>query len=137
MDINQIVFTDEALAVIDNGTWVDIPGMDGVALKVCGMQSVDARKAIEAEQAKARAKNGGEPLSAEQHAEITKKVLGEVVLKDWKGFTDKGQPLPYDKQLAKGWLTKRNGEKLANMVLFAAQKVDSEAQSFVDAATKN
>lgn len=138
MDINQIVFSDEALQIIDHGTWVgDLPGLEGVRLKVCGMQSLDVRKALEAKQSKVRAKNGGAALTADQHAEITKEVLAEVVLKDWDGFTNNGEPLPYDKQLAKHWITKRNGEKLANVVLYASQKIDTDAQAFVEVVTKN
>lgn len=138
MDISQLVHSDEALNVIDNGAWVgDIPGLDGVRLKVRGTQSEAVQKAISEKQAKLRAANKGEPLTTEQHDKITKSVFAEVVLIDWDGFTNKGEPLPYDQKLAKEWLTKRNGKKFFNVVAYCAQKIDGDAESFVGAVEKN
>lgn len=138
MDINEIITSDAALDVIDNGAWVgDLPGFDGIRLKVCGMQSQEVRKALESKQAKLRSKNSGKPLTTEQHAEATRQVLGEVVLKDWDGFTQNGEPVPFDRAQAKKWVTTRNGEKLANLAFFAAQRIDNEASSFVEAVEKN
>lgn len=138
MDINKLILSDEALHVIDTGTWVgDFDEAPGVELLVLGMQSKDARKALEQKQAKVRASNRGKPLSEAQIAQCVRETLAEVVLKDWRGLKDGGKELPYDQKLAKKWLLSRNGEPFTKLVLQAAQQVDSHASEFVEAVTKN
>lgn len=138
MEIKNFVLSDAALDVIDNGVWVSgIEGAEGVELKVCGMQSIDVRKAMTATQARARAANGGKPLNAEQLNDCTREVLGRVVLKDWKGLTNDGQPIPYEQAKAVQWCSTRNGERFAGLVLIAANRVDAEANEFVEQAAKN
>ncbi|WP_047472550.1 hypothetical protein [Delftia sp. ZNC0008] len=138
MDINSLIVTDEGLAALDNGAWVrDIGGMPGLALKVRGLTSPDVQKAITAKQAALRAKNKGKPLEAEQLAKTMNEILAEQVLKDWEGIEDAGQPVAYDQALATKWITSRNGEKFASIVLRAAQMVDADANAFVEEAGKN
>ena len=138
MDIKNLVLSDEAVNIIDNGTWVDnLPGAEGVSLFVTGMESEAAKAAMISAQADARMKNNGEPLTALQHSDATRKVLAEVVLKDWKGVTDNGKEIAYDKQLAKKWITIRNGERFAGLVLIAAQRVDAMAGEFAEKVAKN
>lgn len=138
MDINELVLTDEALALVDNGTWVgDLVGAPGVELQVCGFQSKEARDLLDKKQAQMRLKNRNKPLSAEQLARCTREVLAEVVLKDWRGLKSGGKDLPYSKELATKWLTSRNGEKLAVLVLQAAQTLDDSANDFVEGVSKN
>jgi hypothetical protein len=138
MDINSIILSDAALNVIDNGTWVrNIDGAPGLGLNVCGLGSPEVQKSINAKQAAMRAKNGGKPLAAEQLAKSVNETLAEVVLKDWEGIEDKGQPVAYTKALAKKWLTTRNGERFAAIVLRAAQMIDADANAFVEEVGKN
>lgn len=138
MDINELIVSDAALGVIDNGAWVsDLPGYEGCRLFVCGMQSEKAQKFIQGRQAQVRAENNGDPLTHEQHLKISREVLGEVILSNWDGFTDKGEPVAFDKKKAAAWLATRNGDKLAGIVFYAANKIDSAAESFVEKASKN
>lgn len=138
MDIKNLVLTDEAINVIDKGAWVgDLPGAGGLELFVCGMESQEAREAMNAAQANARAQNKGKPLSNEQLAACTRSVLADVVLKGWRGLTSDGKPVEYSKDMAKKWFTSRNGERFASLALIASQRVDSDAQSFVEQVTKN
>jgi hypothetical protein len=138
MDINSLIVTDEGLEALDNGAWVrDIGGMPGLALKVCGITSPDVQKAITDKQASMRAQNKGKPLTPEQLAQSMNEVLSDHVLKDWSGLESGGQPVAYDKVLAKKWITSRNGEKLAAIVLRAAQMLDADANAFVEEAGKN
>ncbi len=138
MDIKNLVLSDAALEVIDSGVWVgDFDEAEGLELKVCGMQSQDVRKAMTAAQARARGANKGKPLNVEQLNVCTREVLADVVLKDWRGLTSEGKPVAYDKANSTEWLTSRNGERLAGMVLIAANRVDAEANEFVEIAAKN
>jgi len=138
MEINDIILSDEALNVIDNGTWVDeIEGAPGLALLVSGLSAKDAQKSIEDKQAKARMKNRGKALTTEQLARCTRETLAEVVLKGWRGLNDGGKPVEYSPELAFKWITSRNGERFANLVLQAAQRVDAQANDFVGEASKN
>lgn len=138
MDINDLIMSDEALKVIDEGTWVgDFVDAPGLELLVTGLKSESARKAIQQKQQVLRGKNRGRPLTDDQLAKVTKEVLYEVVLKDWRGLKSNGQELKYSKEQAKKWITSRNGEKFTGLVLEAAQRVDAEASEFVEEVTKN
>lgn len=139
MDINQLVHSDAALDVIDNGTWVDesVHNFPGLRIKVRGLQSEAVVQCIAKKQVAVRALNKGEKPSPEQAKQIHKEALAEEALLDWDGLTNNGEPVPYSKEQAIAWLTKRNGDKLANVVHFCAMKVDEDAESFVKAAEKN
>ena len=138
MDINDLILSDEALAVIDNGTWVgDFPEAPGLELLVTGMNSKEARKALMDKQAYVRQKQRGRPLTDEQLAKLTKEVLHEVVLKGWRGLKSGGKDVPYDPKLAEEWITSRNGEKFTNLVLQAAQRVSEEANDMLEEVKKN
>lgn len=136
MDINNLVLSDAALSVIDDGAWVgDFKNAPGVRLKVRGFRSKEARKLMEQKQAAARSKT--EQLTEQQLAEIMQEVLAESVLLDWDGITDNGKPVSYDRDLATKWLTSRNGEAFAGLVLDAAQRIDRQASDYVDSVSKN
>lgn len=138
MDINDIILSDEALSVIDNGTWIDdLDGAPGLELLVCGIRSKDAQKLLEQKQAAARMKNRGKPLSEKQLANCMRETLAEAVLKGWRGLSDGGKPVEYTPELAARWILSRNGEKFAGLVLQAAQRVDDQANEFVSNASKN
>lgn len=138
LDISNFVLTDEAVSLVENGTWVgDLKGAPGLELRVCGLNSVESQKAIEKHQALARANNRNEPLNDRQISEVMQKVIAEVVLKDWRGLSSGGKPLKYTKELATEFLTGRKGQKLAMLVIEAAKKLDSRANDFVEAVGKN
>lgn len=138
MDINDLILSDEALAVIDAGTWVDMSDeAPGVELFVVGLQSEEARKATRNKQAYARKMNRGKELSEDQHSAIMKEVLSEVVLRGWRGLKSGGEDLPYTKEQADKWIKSRAGEKLTLLVLAAAQRLDAQASDYVEAVAKN
>lgn len=138
MDINDLILSDEALAVIDRGTWVDVGDeAPGVKLLVVGLQSKEAKDAMRYKQEKARKMNRGKPLTDAQHSAITKEVLYEVILKDWDGLKQNGEPLAYSPELAKQWIGSRAGEKFALLVLTAANRLDDMANEYVEEVSKN
>lgn len=138
MDIQELILSDAALSVIEDGAWVgDFPEAPGVRVKVIGLTSKVARKAVESKQAALRKKGRGEPLTTEQLAQTMREVLGEFVLQGWEGLTQGEAVVRFDRALAKQWMTSRNGEKFANMVLRASQRVDEQSHEFVEKATKN
>lgn len=138
MELKHLVLTDDALNAIEKGTWVgDFEGHPDLAFKVLGWQSKESRDANTKEQEAARIANGGKALGKDQYAECTRKVLAEVILQDWRGITDNGKPVKFDKKQAKDWLLSANGERLAAIVLSAAQRVDSNVYEYVEAVSKN
>lgn len=138
MDINDLILSDEALEVIDNGTWVgDFNEAPGLELFVLGLNSDDSQKAIRNKQQILRSKQRGRQLTDEQLAKITKEILHEVILKNWRGLKSDGKEVPYSKEQAKKWITSRNGEKFTSLVLKAAERVDAEANDYVEAVKKN
>lgn len=138
MDINELVLTDEALHLVDHGTWVgDLTGAPGVELLVCGIQSQEAQKALEQKQEAQRLKNRGKPLTVNQLDRTMRETLHEVVLKDWKGLKKDGEPIPYSKEFAKEWIMSRNGRRFTDLVLRAAQTLDEQTNEFVEEVSKN
>lgn len=138
MDINDIILSDEALSVIDNGTWVgDFDAAPGLELLVLGLRSTDAQKSMEAKQAQARLKNRNRALTEKQLSRLMKETLAEVVLKGWKGLKDGKKPVEFSKELAEKWMLSRNGEKFVDIVLQAAERVDSQTNDFVGQVSKN
>lgn len=137
-DISKLVRSDEAISAIDNGVWVgDFEGFPGLEFKVLGMTSEAAKKSMNEAKAEARLANSGEPLTEEQLSKVTTKVLASTVLKDWRGLSDGDEPVKFTRNLAQQWLTSRNGEQLALLVLRAAYQVDARAEDFVEKTAKN
>ncbi len=138
MDIKELILTDAGVDAIEKGAWVgDLPGAPGVNLKVIGTASKAYRKAIQAKMEAARKKQDGKPLTADQVTVLVREVFGEVALLDWKGLTSEGKELPFDRELAKKWLTSRNGDAFSDLVATAAQRLDASANQYAEQATKN
>lgn len=137
MDINAFVTTDKGQELINAGTWVgDLDEAPGVELLVKGLSADDVdkyRKKIIAEQL---ARNKNKPLTDEQQSVIGRMVLAHAVLQDWRGFTDGGKPLKFDRDLAVKWIMGNQGVKLASLVLSAARRLDDEANEFAEALKK-
>lgn len=138
MQIKNLILSDDGLKSINEGRWIrDIPGADGMEVLVLGLRSKEAQYDMVKRQAAVRQKNGGKPLTDEQLTQCTLETLAAVVLKDWKGIKDGKKEVKYSQELATQWITTPNGEVLAEMVLKAAQRVDAEANDFVEAVSKN
>ena len=138
MDINELILSDEAVDAIESGAWVgDLPGAPGVEVKVLGTSSKTYRKAMQAKLEVLRKKNKGKELTGEQVTNAVRQVFGEVGLIDWRGLTQDGNDLPFDRELAKKWLVSRNGEAFADIVASASQRLDADASSYVETVTKN
>ncbi|MBU4609131.1 hypothetical protein IMZ29_00750 [Achromobacter sp. GG226] len=138
MDINELILTDEAMKVIDEGVWVgDLDGAPGVELLVTGLRAEAAQKCLNQKQAYYRQRNRGKPLTADQMTRSMGETLAEAVLKDWKGLKSGGKDIPYSREQAEKWLLSRNGDKFAGLVIQAASRVDDEANSFVSGVEKN
>lgn len=138
MDINDLVLSEKALAVIDKGEWMEAGDeAPGIEFLVTGLQAEGARKLMKQKVAAMRKKNRGKALSEEQYSNVTKEVLVEEALKDWRGLTDGGKPLAYSQELARKLIMSRGGEKFTRMVLDACQRLDDEANYFVEDVTKN
>lgn len=138
MDIKNLVLTDEAMSVIESGAWVrNLPGAPGLGLFVTGTGAKAFQKAMMDKHGEFRRENKGEPVTDEQHTEATRHAMAHVGLKDWDGITDDGKPVPYTKEQAIQWLTSKNGERLMGLSIIAAQRIDADAQSFVETIAKN
>lgn len=136
MDIKNFVLSDAELGAVETGAWVgDLAGAPGLRLKVRGMGSKEARKTMERKQAEARAgKKKGKELSNEEVAKCIRETLADAVLLDWDGLTNNGEPLRYDSALARQFITGRNGEAFADLVMAAAKSLDESPAEFIEAA---
>lgn len=137
MEINQLVMSDEKVAVIEDGAWVDgFEEAPGVGFFVRGFSSDAVQQALATAQLEARQK-AGRILTTEEMSAIAARVLAEVALLDWRGLTDEEVPVPFDRQLAVKWLTSRGGKRLAMLVFAASQRIDTDTEKFIDQASKN
>lgn len=138
MDISNLVFSDDAVNIIDNGAWVgNFEGLDGVEFFVRGTQSDAVQAAIVTAQADARMRLGGKDLTVMQYLECRKRAIAEAGLLDWRGLTSNGEEVKYSKDLAIKWLTTKAGRQLGEYVGMACMKVDEDAESLAKAAEKN
>ena len=137
MEINQLVMSDEKVAVIEDGAWVDgFEEAPGVGFFVRGFSSDAVQQALATAQLEARQK-AGRILTTEEMSAIATRVLAEVAILDWRGLTDEEVPVPFDRQLAVKWLTSRGGTRLAMLVFAASQRIDTDTEKFIDQASKN
>lgn len=138
MEINKLVMSDAHVQVIEEGAWVG--GFDdapGVEFFVRGFSSDAVQKALAEAQIAERVKKGGQPLTTDELSLIASMVLAEVGLLDWRGLTDGGEPVKFDRELAKLWMSSKGGKKLALLVFAASQKIDNDTERFIEQATKN
>ena len=134
-------FRRDARAV-EAGEWVDdLPGFPGVGFKVRGLNSTafleaQARRnrAIPAHQ---RGKDGSIPTALAYS--IMGEAMAEALLMDWRGIEgDDGEPLAYDADLARVWLTDLDFVHFTEAVMEAAKRVDLGARILpVEDAAKN
>lgn len=139
IDISKLVQTDEEMNAIDNGAWIPVEHEEfsGVSFNVRGMRSLEAKKAMEKHLADARAASK-DPLTNAQYAEVTKLVVADTCLINWKGLSADGKELKFNGELAKKFITGRGGESVFYpLVLAAINRLDSKASDFVEAVTKN
>ena len=127
-------------ASIEAGEWVgDIPNMDDVRLRVRGLSSptvVAVRSRKERKVSRAGRERDG-TLKPDVGLTVLGEVLFESVLLDWDGITQDGQPVPYNAELAKTWLTSRDYVGFADAVTWAAQYVDRSTAETKEAVAGN
>lgn len=118
---------------VEAGEWVDgLPGLDGVRLKVRGLQSLafsDAQARLQRQVPAHKRKEDGSIDPALAYV-IMGKAMQETVLLDWDGIEgDDGKPLAYDADLATTWLTDVDYSHFAEAVMQAAAVVDRRARA--------
>lgn len=138
MDISNFVLSNNALKLVNDGTWIgDLSGAPGVELMVIGLKSDDARSLMSQKEQAIRLKNKGKELTANQTDRIIREVLAEVVLKDWKGLKQDGKDLPYSPELAQQFLVGKGGDAFVSLVIEAANTLDSYANDLADNVKKS
>lgn len=78
-----------------------------------------------------------ETVTPEQLADVTRSALAEVVILDWDGLTNNGEPFLFDREYARNAITSKNGARFADIVLSASMKLDSKVNDYVESASKN
>ena len=137
MDIQKI---KKDAALITEGQWIgDIPDMGDLILRVRGASSpvvvaCRARKqrAVPRDE---RLRDGS--LSIETQIRIETEVLHEAVLLEWGGLTDGGEPVKYDEELAREWLTNPDYRSFADAVVWASAVADRGVVDQKEKTAKN
>ena len=137
MDISSF-HTDHRAS--EEGAWVDnIPGAGDLRLKVRGHKSMYVAKARGEKERKIsrdqREDDGS--LKPDVALAIYVEVMHEAILLDWDGLTDNGEPVPYDKKLAKEWLSNPKFRHFADAVTYASSVVDNRKVAEKEFVAKN
>jgi hypothetical protein len=121
------------------GDWVDrIPEMDGLRLKVRGVNNRDWRK-MQTRLINAvprnRRMNGLDPDDSDR---INGVLLRDTVLLDWDGLDgDDDQPIPYSKQKAGELLLDPQYAKFRDAVMWAGTMVAEQREAEIEDDAKN
>ena len=140
MDINEILIPQSAVEAIEDGVWVDdIIGAPGLKLKVRGLSSrkVQNYRDNRFRRVPRKDRDAKGNVRAEVIAQITRDTLAEAVLIDWDGIEQGGTPVPYDKELARKWITDRTGDRFVGFVTDAALQVDDMQNDSAEDLEKN
>lgn len=132
------------VAAVENGVWMkDLPGWDGLELKVRGLNNSEYRalqRNLNEAIPRIRWQTG--KVTPKEVEEISHKLLHQTVLMDWRGLEDENEagnavPLPYTAE--KAWELLSNPEFVVfrDIVIFAASLVGSEAAEAEEADAKN
>lgn len=137
MDISTIKKDPEK---IDEGQWVsDIPDMGDLRLKVRGLSSVKFRNArAKLERAvvkKDRERDGS--LKPSVAMRVMGEAMAETGLIDWDGLTEGGNPVKYNKTLAREWLTNPAFESFLDACVWAARVVDAGEEDVEKEVSEN
>ncbi|WP_442596297.1 hypothetical protein ACSBPU_05565 [Parapusillimonas sp. JC17] len=140
MDINEILIPEQAIESVEDGHWIDdIIGAPTLKLKVRGLSSrkVQNYRDNKFRRVARKDRDAQGNIKAEVLSQITRDTLVEVVLLDWDGIKENGKPVPYSKDLARKWLTSRNGDRLVGFVTDAALQVDDLQNETTEELEKN
>jgi hypothetical protein len=127
-------------AAVSSGQWIgDIPGMGDVQFKVRGFSSpmAIAYRSRKERSAPRSDRNRDGTLKPEASVRVISELLAEVVLLDWSGITDGGEPVLYSAELAMEWLTDPDMVFFADGVAWAAQVVDRGSAEMREDLEKN
>ena len=124
MDINLLRDEDRAL---EDGEWVGhLPGLGDAELRVRSAAAPVVVRAIGR-----TLRRAGEGADQDR---LDRDVTAEHVLLDWRGFTDGGEPVPFDRTLARQWLEIGLFE---NAVRVASMRVGAKAAARLEALRGN
>lgn len=125
---------------VATGQWVDdIPNMGELRLLVRGLSCPQARTLRDRKERKVDRSNRDRDntILPATRDRILSEVLHEVVLLDWEGITDNGEPVPYSKELAEKWLTDPDYTSFQDAVTWAALVVDRGSRDAQEVLEKN
>lgn len=132
MEFERIKARSDALT---SGRWISgAPGIGDARLCVRSFASPAVTRVWgrAMRQIKERDANGNPTEAAERTADLD--VLAEAVLLGWDGFTENGEPVPFDAKTARRWL---DVELFEVAVRYAAAEATREANEAQAALEKN
>lgn len=133
MDLDELEIATEAL---EEGTWVDIEINDSVfQIKVANVNSkgfLAAKEAAYSQYCQDTRKKGKKPVSEADWANLTDvstkllpRLMGKHLVLDWKGLTQGGKPVPFDRDLAIKLMDPFKYKNLWIQVALAASDTDN------------
>jgi hypothetical protein len=121
----------------EEGDWIEITDLPGVSLKVRSITSKAYSMALSTLTQKLSRRYGQRPIPPEESLKENGKLLARHILLDWKGIDDDDgkTPMPFSPALAEEVLSNPEFRKLANAVVWAANRVaDIDDEEVADKA---
>jgi len=117
----------------NDGDWVEIPDLPGVALKVRGFAYGPFQNAKSQAEAKwARRSGGRDTVPYDEVFKTNGRLYAQYLLLDWKGFDE-----PYDLELAQQILADPAYRELHDHIRYATNRVSQVDAEFVEDAAGN
>ena len=117
----------------NDGDWVEIPELPGVALKVRGYAYGPFQNAKSQVEAKwARRSGGRDSIPSDETFKANGRLYARYLLLDWRGFDE-----PYEVELAEQILIDPGYRELHDYIRYATNKVSQVDAEFVEGASGN
>lgn len=116
----------------NEGDWIDVPDLPGVALKVRSTNYQPYTAGLADSVRKLSQKYGLQPIPAEEDAVETGRLYAQHLLLDWRGFD-----VPYSREVALAALTDPAHRELRRHVGWAAQRMTRVEVEYVERVAGN
>lgn len=131
MELNQLLLNTDSMS----GVWCRYEGDFELLIASASTPEFEAQQNAELEPYLQLIREG--KLDKEKELEIEARVLSQNCVKDWRGLTSNGQPVPYSPEELARMLTHKGGFRLLKFVRSSAYGLANYRNKLTEAAKGN
>jgi hypothetical protein len=128
----KLTSTKADIAKEQDGDWVEIPDLPGIALRVRSIHSKAFAVARDLASRKLATRYGNETVPEDDLARVNGQLYADHLLLEWRGFD-----VPYSPEVAADTLTDPAYRDLRRHVIYAAAQVGRANVEFLEGVAKN